>query len=656
VETVSDEMVMGAVRALREFSLLVSQQNHSDLSLEALDDAPKRFYKKKGAFRDQTISKSAKAKVDDLLAKESHLLSEQKIHKIRAALEAVVYGAEKVSTTKRRQFQVRLNRARQAATTWSDADHQKAIEQSEQEIYQVTPAKRKRFDKLFERHERHLLQEVGTKATGPRSKLAKDLTLMKAAAEDEAYRAVNMTTDKRLQFQIRLSDAETDATTWSLADTERVTIQLETEILGITSNEQKRFKKEFSIRLLEFEAWWETIGIQALRKSIEQWVIQFRYPKMDLVSHVSESIRRMGSGDYFTTDISERLHIAHVEEAYRSTNKVNYVRQMLKHNDHCTGLDYMEETLSYLALQGWYDIDSAKVFNFLSATDKRRSTRRSHLLHLQTIHDKPIIHPISQQLYHLRETHVRGVCRSIKLSSLRDASEDFGIPSCGQLFRVQIEEDWGHEVSGLMLGYDQNVLLDSIFIKLQNGLLYYRQPFHNPTSVERLGLVCKVEYTDANQGIMPQAHNIWVQYTQSEENDLDNTFQGRIPSFPVLYFSWTPPNHILQFQERLPAGKALWTFSKRCQTTQQSVLRPQAQEYAVVIPTKFKDLHVWADCVDGFIRVVKWTNKMHIIPVGAIVGPAHFVWENAASGGIDSVWLGNTHVDLDTYWTVYELD
>jgi len=57
------------------------------------------------------MSKPAKAKVDDLLAMESHQLREQKILKIRAVMEALVYGAEKVSTTKRRQFQVRLNRA-----------------------------------------------------------------------------------------------------------------------------------------------------------------------------------------------------------------------------------------------------------------------------------------------------------------------------------------------------------------------------------------------------------------------------------------------------------------------------------------------------------------------------------------------------------------
>ena len=73
----------------------------------------------------------------------------------------------------------------------------------------------------------------------------------------------------------------------------------------------------------------------------------------------------------------------------------------------------------------------------------------------------------------------------------------------------------------------------------------------------------------------------------------------------------------------------------------------------MVIPTKFKDIHGWADGVDGSIRVVKQTNEMHIEPIGAIVGPAHLVRENAASGGINSAWLVNNHVDLDTYWTVY---
>jgi len=225
----------------------------------------------------------------------------------------------------------------------------------------------------------------------------------------------------------------------------------------------------------------------------------------------------------------------------------------------------------------------------------------------------------------------------MKLTWLRDVSEDFGIDNFGQLFHVQIEEDRGQEFSRLVLRFDQNVLRNSQFVKLRNGLLYYRQPFHNPTSVEHLGLDCKVEYTSANQGIMPEAHTIWIQYTQREENDLDNTFQGRIPSFPVFFCSWTAPDQVLHFQHCLPAAESLSTLSKRCKKSQQSVLLPEAHDYTLVIRTMYKDLHGWAECVDRFIRVFKETSKIHIVPVGAIVGLAHLVQENAALDGIDSV-------------------
>jgi hypothetical protein len=134
--------------------------------------------------------------------------------------------------------------------------------------------------------------------------------------------------------------------------------------------------------------------------------------------------------------------------------------------------------------------------------------------------------PGIQQVCLSREMHVCRVCRSIKLTSLRDALQDFRIPTFGQFFCTQIDEDWGPEVCRLVLRYDQNVLIESIFIKLQNGLLYYCEPFHNPTSVEHLGLDCKVEYINANEGIMPESHNIRVQYTPSEENGLNNTVKG----------------------------------------------------------------------------------------------------------------------------------
>jgi len=117
-DTASEEIVMEAVWALCEFSLLVTQQNPLDRSLNALDDALKRFHQKKAIFREQKMLKSGMAKVDDLLAWESHLFHEQIIHKICAAMDALVYGAEMVSTTKCGQFQLRQNRAWQVATAW----------------------------------------------------------------------------------------------------------------------------------------------------------------------------------------------------------------------------------------------------------------------------------------------------------------------------------------------------------------------------------------------------------------------------------------------------------------------------------------------------------------------------------------------------------
>jgi hypothetical protein len=128
----------------------------------------------------------------------------------------------------------------------------------------------------------------------------------------------------------------------------------------------------------------------------------------------------------------------------------------------------------------------------------------------------------------LRDTHVHRVYRSIKIISHRDASEDVRIPHCGRLFHAQIEDHWGYKGCGLVLGYDQDALRDSIFIELPNVLLYYHQPLHCPTSVEGLGLDCMVEYTNANQGILPESVNNWVQY---KDSDLDNTFKGCVPSF-----------------------------------------------------------------------------------------------------------------------------
>jgi hypothetical protein len=82
---------------------------------------------------------------------------------------------------------------------------------------------------------------------------------------------------------------------------------------------------------------------------MEQCVIHFGYPKMHHMSHISVLFQYVGSANTFPTVISEWLHMSNVNERYQSTNKVKYIRQMLKYNNWSTGLDYMGVALSNLA-------------------------------------------------------------------------------------------------------------------------------------------------------------------------------------------------------------------------------------------------------------------------------------------------------------------
>jgi hypothetical protein len=73
----------------------------------------------------------------------------------------------------------------------------------------------------------------------------------------------------------------------------------------------------------------------------------------------------------------------------------------------------------------------------------------------------------------------------------------------------------------------------------------------------------------------------------------------------------------------------------------------------------YQGLRGWAHCFNGFIWYLKQrnkTNKKRIEPVGAIVGLAKSGWENAAAGGIDSVWLVNHYVNIDTHWILNQSD
>jgi hypothetical protein len=77
------------------------------------------------------------------------------------------------------------------------------------------------------------------------------------------------------------------------------------------------------------ELGWTEARINREYENLRTEIYNFQFPYMHLLSHITESIRQMGSTDNFSTDVSELLHIEIVKEAYRLTNLVSFQDQML---------------------------------------------------------------------------------------------------------------------------------------------------------------------------------------------------------------------------------------------------------------------------------------------------------------------------------------
>lgn len=95
-------------------------------------------------------------------------------------------------------------------------------------------------------------------------------------------------------------------------------------------------------------------------KDIFVWLGQrdhFNIPKLHSLLHYVTSIMSRGSADGFNTKSPERLHIDYVKDAYRATNKRDYVEQMT------TWLKRQEAVDQFLAYLNWLtnmDVDNGE--------------------------------------------------------------------------------------------------------------------------------------------------------------------------------------------------------------------------------------------------------------------------------------------------------
>jgi hypothetical protein len=123
------------------------------------------------------------------------------------------------------------------------------------------------------------------------------------------------------------------------------------------------------------ELGWSESHIKAERVMLRKKIFHFQFPKMQLFSHIAESISYMGSPDNLSTDVSELLHMKMVKEAYCASNRVNIQEQMLWYNDRNTSLRYIIHSLEYLALRGKFDPDTAWVLGKRYWADRLKGTR-----------------------------------------------------------------------------------------------------------------------------------------------------------------------------------------------------------------------------------------------------------------------------------------
>jgi hypothetical protein len=77
---------------------------------------------------------------------------------------------------------------------------------------------------------------------------------MMTPAEEEGDSFKIITTNMHGEFQVRLSNVDTEASTSPMADTDLVFSQWVRVICGVTSTQQMQLENEFPIHLMEFEA------------------------------------------------------------------------------------------------------------------------------------------------------------------------------------------------------------------------------------------------------------------------------------------------------------------------------------------------------------------------------------------------------------------
>ena len=154
--------------------------------------------------------------------------------------------------------------------------------------------------------------------------------------------------ESKLNIQ-RLRD-ETDAGFSCPAEDERGTLRFASQILG-----QKRKRDELTIRREERDA---------RQKAIDK-TSHFNFIKMHMPVHYATHVTWLGAIGAYSTEASESAHKQQLKDAYRHSNRNNYIRQIIEYWTRISALKMRRLNMIQWAIEGVYTEDVTNALNLL---------------------------------------------------------------------------------------------------------------------------------------------------------------------------------------------------------------------------------------------------------------------------------------------------
>jgi hypothetical protein len=367
----------------------------------------------------------------------------------------------------------------------------------------------------------------------------------------------------------------------------------------------------------------------------------FNFPKLHLLSHLTDHVRQHGSCDSWTTDVSEGLHMS-LKDAYRATNRVNFIPQLLAYLDADMGMSMMRLSLKHLALNGFYVQESARILDLLPPPIKLLNTRRAR----QKRQNNPTAPRWIDCQPHVPsgEPHLRPHLTALTTDCqdrviLQDADTKLQCHGLKRLFEKLLDDifpcNWLQQYFE-----DRERFCNEVILRRANKIKFTTCTFQEPNKPQSVYVKCHSGSASSKRVV----HPLWIR-TSSSTND--DTFQGRTIGHPILFCAWIVPRWLTQ------PPHAPTTFARFLQLPMFRQHRQHGwiMEFMVCDVYEYATISGLPDASTGFVTVRKAPHGRRACDIQCIEGPVHLVPAHLRT--TPTLWNVNNHIDVETYWYVY---